>query len=168
MLIETEMGNVEVEVDTVHAPVTARHFLDLVNAGVYTSATFYRVVRLDNQPLNKVKIEVIQGGLLEDSLVNRIPSIEHEPTSRTGIRHTNGVISMARDQPGSASSEFFICIGEQPSLDFGGNRNPDGHGFAAFGKVTRGMEVVRAIQALPDTSQRLVEPVRILQIRILR
>jgi peptidyl-prolyl cis-trans isomerase A (cyclophilin A) len=166
--IETDLGKIVLEIDTMKAPVTAHQFLKLVQEGVYTNACFYRVVRMDNQPMSDVKIEVIQGGLLEDSLIGSISPIVHEPTTLSGIRHTNGVISMARDQPGSASSEFFICIGDQPSLDYGGGRNPDGQGFAAFGKVTSGMEVVKAIQSLPDSAQRLVEPVRIRQIRILR
>jgi peptidyl-prolyl cis-trans isomerase A (cyclophilin A) len=123
---------------------------------------------LDNQPYNQVKIELIQGGLMEDSLLNRFRPIPHEPTSMTGIRHADGIISMARNQPGTASTEFFICIGDQPSLNFGGNRNPDGQGFAAFGKITSGMEVVRTIQKLQDSAQYLVEPVLIRQIRILR
>ena len=73
---------------------------------------------------------------------------------------------MARNEPGTASTEFFICVGDQPSLDFGGDRNPDGQGFAAFGKVSRGMEVVRAIQALPDSGQYLSDPVLIKKMEI--
>jgi peptidyl-prolyl cis-trans isomerase A (cyclophilin A) len=142
--------------------LTASNFLSLVDRGVYTNACFYRVVRPDNQPLNPVKIEVIQGGLFEDDLVNAHSPIAHETTGVTGILHTDGVISMARDEPGTASTEFFICIGDQPSLDFGGDRNPDGQGFAAFGKVTAGMDVVRKIQSLPDSGQYLVDRVLIL------
>ena len=70
---------------------------------------------------------------------------------------------MARNQPGTASTEFFICVGDQTELDFGGNRNGDGQGFAAFGKVVKGMDVVRKIQLQKDTSQYLVEPVKILE-----
>ena len=136
--------------------------------GVYSDALFYRVVRSDNQPRNPVRIRVIQGGLYHDSLVETFPSIDHETTAMTGIRHTDGVISMARNEPGTASTEFFICIGDQPELDFGGARNPDGQGFAAFGKVVSGMEVVRDIQALPDSGQMLIRPVRIHQIRRIR
>ena len=166
VVIDTDQGAIYIEIDPGAAPVTAGNFLRLVEEGVYTSAKFYRVVRPDNQPVNPVKIEVIQGGLLEDSLIDRFGSIPHEPTSETGIRHTDGVISMARNEPGTASTEFFICIGDQPSLDYGGDRNPDGQGFAAFGRVTGGMEVVRAIQQMPDTTQMLLEPVRIRQIRL--
>ena len=139
----------------------------MLKRGTIQGAIFYRVVRMDNQPDNPVKIEVIQGGLFDDGLIETITPIEHETTEQTGILHTDGVISMARNEPGSASTELFICIGDQPSLDFGGDRNPDGAGFAAFGKVIEGMDVVRNIQSLPDTGQYLVEPVRIDSVYIL-
>jgi len=164
--IATSMGEIVVEVYPAQAPVTARNFLDHVEKGTYTNSFFYRVVRLDNQPMNPLKIEVIQGGLFDEDQLDTIPTIPHESTQATGILHTDGVISMARMEPGSASTEFFICIGDQPSLDFGGGRNPDGQGFAAFGKVIRGMEVVRAIQALPDNGQYLLEEVRILDMSV--
>jgi len=122
---------------------------------------------MENQPRNQVKIEVIQGGVFEDDILDTIPPIIHESTEVTGILHTDGVISMARNAPGSASTEFFICIGDQPSLDFGGKRNPDGEGFAAFGKVVRGMEIARAIQARPDEGQYLLEKVRIQAMSVL-
>ena len=122
---------------------------------------------MDNQSQSKVKIEVIQGGLFEDELLETIPPIIHETTELTGILHTDGVISMARMGPGTASTEFFICIGDQPSLDYAGDRNPDGQGFATFGKVIKGMEVVRTIQALPDDGQYLVEKVSILSMIVI-
>ncbi len=159
VVIRTELGDITLEIETKKAPVTASNFLSLVGQGVYSGAIFYRVVRLDNQPDSPVKIEVIQGGLFDDHLINTFPPIEHETTDRTGILHTDGAISMARNEPGSASTEFFICIGDQPSLDYGGDRNPDGEGFAAFGKVTDGMEVVRKIQELPDSGQYLIKQV---------
>jgi peptidyl-prolyl cis-trans isomerase A (cyclophilin A) len=71
---------------------------------------------------------------------------------------------MARDGPDTATSEFFICVGDQKELDFGGRRNPDGQGFAAFGKVIDGMDVVRRIHDAPEASQRLTPPVAILRI----
>lgn len=164
VLISTEMGDITVEIYPEKAPVTAKNFLTHVVNGDYTNSVFYRVVRMDNQPQNKVKIEVIQGGLFHDEVVNTIPQIIHETTQETRILHTDGVISMARNEPGSASTEFFICIGDQPSLDYDGDRNPDGQGFATFGKVVSGMEVVRAIQALPDEGQYLKEQVLIREI----
>ena len=161
VLIKTSLGEIEVEIYPGLAPVTTHNFLSLVEAGTYTNAIFYRVVRMDNQPKNQVKIEVIQGGLFEDEVINKYTPIVHETTAETGIMHTDGVISMARMEPGTASTEFFICIGDQPSLNSGGDRNSDGAGFAAFGKVIRGMDVARAIQALPDEGQILVDPVTI-------
>ncbi len=165
--ISTDMGDMVVEVYPHRAPVTASNFLKHVEKGTYTNSVFYRVVRMDNQPQSDMKIEVIQGGLFEDDIVDAVPPIIHETTEITGILHTDGVISMARNEPGSASTEFFICIGDQPSLDFGGERNPDGQGFATFGKVVQGMKVARAIQALPDDGQYLVEQVTILEMSIL-
>lgn len=167
VLIRTDLGDMTVEIYTEQAPVTANNFLAHVERGDYTNSVFYRAVRMDNQPDNQVKIEVIQGGLFHDEVVDTITPIIHESTQETGILHTDGIISMARMKPGSASTEFFICIGDQPSLDYGGKRNPDGQGFAAFGKVIRGMDVARAIQALPDEVQYLKKQVRIMEISIL-
>ncbi len=159
--IKTTLGDITVEVDTLNAPVTANNFLKLVRKGVYAEgATFYRAVRMDNQPFNQVKIEVVQGGLKHDSLIEMHPPIVHEGTRQTGLKHKNGVISMARMEPGTASTEIFICIGYQPELDYGGKRNPDLQGFAAFGRVVKGMQVVKQIQQLPDTSQYLIEPIQ--------
>ncbi len=162
--IETVLGNIEVELYPDQSPVTVANFLKLVDDGVYEGASFYRVVRPDNQPRNKVKIEVIQGGLKEDSLIDRFEPIVHETTEMTGIKHLDGVISMARNEPGTASTEFFICVGDQPELDFGGKRNPDGQGFAAFGKVLHGMDVVRKIQQGEDDGQMLKTEIEIKRI----
>ena len=160
----TECGYIIIEIFTDKAPVTANNFLRYVDEGRFTGAVFYRIVRMDNQPNNKIKIEVIQGGLFDDELSKGLPPIEHETTEITGILHKDGVISMARSTPGTASSEFFICIGDQPELDYSGKRNPDGQGFAAFGKVIKGMKVVRKIQNLQDKNQYLVSPVKITKI----
>ncbi|HEX4932911.1 MAG TPA: peptidylprolyl isomerase [Gemmatimonadaceae bacterium] len=143
--IETDAGRIVVELYADKAPITAANFLRYVQEGRYDGGAFYRVVTMQNQPTSPVKIEVIQGGLDADS-ARRLPPIAHETNDKTGIKHLDGTISMARSTPGSASSEFFFCIGDQPELDFGGKRNPDGQGFAAFGRVTQGMDVVRRIQ----------------------
>ncbi len=166
--LETSVGNIVVEIDTVHAPVTAKNFLEHVRNGTYKNAVFYRVVRMDNQPDNDVKIEVIQGGIYTEPRFEHIKPIAHETTEKTGLKHRNGTISMARMEPGTASTEFFICIGDQPELDFGGKRNPDGQGFAAFGQVVDGMDVVRKIQHLKDEKQTLVEQVKITAINIIQ
>jgi peptidyl-prolyl cis-trans isomerase A (cyclophilin A) len=120
---------------------------------------------MDNQPENDIKIEVIQGGLSRTGNARVLPPIEHETTDMTGILHKDGAISMARLMPGTASSEFFICVGDQPSLDFGGMRNRDGQGFAAFGMVIEGMDVVRKIQKQPAERQYLPKPVKILSVK---
>jgi peptidyl-prolyl cis-trans isomerase A (cyclophilin A) len=163
LAIQTEFGNIEVAVDTVHAPVTAANFLRYVDAGAYNGGAFHRTVKPDNQPNNQVKIEVIQAGRAAGTKGFR--AIPLERTSVTGLSHRDGTISMARDGPDTAVSDFFICIGDQPSLDFGGQRNPDGQGFAAFGRVVGGMNIVRRIQSAPsDSQQHLTPPVRILRI----
>ena len=166
--MSTEIGNIDIELYIDKAPITTNNFLLYVDSNKYDNkAFFYRVVRLDNQPNKLVKIEVIQGGFYEDSLIAKYqyPPIKHETTKETGIHHTDGVISMARLEPGSASSEFFICIGDQPELDFSGKRNPDGQGFAAFGKVVKGMDIVRKIQTQKDKDQYLLNPIRILSVK---
>jgi peptidyl-prolyl cis-trans isomerase A (cyclophilin A) len=163
VLIKTELGDIEAEVDTIRAPNTAANFLRYVDLRFYKFGRFHRTVRADNQPADKVKIEVIQAGL--DSLrVKDFPPIKLERTKLTGLRHKDGTLSMARDGPDTATSDFFICIGDQPSLDFGGKRNPDGQGFAAFGRVVLGMDVVRKIQSAPSQGQKLLPPVAILSI----
>jgi len=163
--LQTGQGEIVLEIFVREAPVTAANFLRYVDEGRFAGASFYRVVRMDNQPGNAVKIEVIQGGLGFDDGPRPFPPIPHETTRQTGIRHLDGTLSMARDKPGSASSEFFICVGDQPELDFGGRRNPDGQGFAAFGRVVAGLDVVRRIQRLPANGQMLTEPVVILSVR---
>jgi len=161
VVISTGLGNITVELYPDKAPVTVANFMRYVREDRFRGAAFYRVVTPDNQPGTDVKIEVIQGGLFDDNHPQALPPIPHETTRRTGIRHLDGTISMARYGPGTATSEFFICIGDQPSLDYGGKRNPDGQGYAAFGRVIDGMNVVKKIQQQPETNQYLDRPVKI-------
>jgi peptidyl-prolyl cis-trans isomerase A (cyclophilin A) len=165
VVIETALGTIEVEVDEANAPVTAANFLKYVDAGHYDGGRFHRTVRPDNQPDNRVKIEVVQAGADPAREKDAWPAIQLERTNKTGLKHRDGTLSMARDGADTATSDFFICIGDQPALDFGGARNPDGQGFAAFGRVVRGMEVVRRIQAAPADHQALTPPVVIRSIR---
>jgi len=165
---QTDFGKIVCEIDTVKAPITALNFLNHVKNDTYKNAVFYRVVRLDNQPNNDVKIEVIQGGIFTDVRFEKIEAIEHETTEQTGIKHLNGTISMARMDPGTATTEFFICVGDQPELDFGGKRNSDGQGFAAFGQVVEGMDVVRKIQQQKDKKQTLVKKLAIRNVEIIK
>jgi peptidyl-prolyl cis-trans isomerase A (cyclophilin A) len=164
VLIETDKGDVEAELDAARAPATVANFLRYVDDKFYNGGRFHRTVRPDNQPQNKVKIEVIQAGTDPARAKDDFPPIKLERTNQTGLAHKDGTLSMARDGPDTATSDFFICIGDQPELDFGGKRNPDGQGFAAFGRVTRGMDVVKKIQSAPAEGQQLTPPVKILRV----
>ena len=164
ILMETEMGEITLELYPDKAPVTAANFLTYVDENRFEGAVFYRIVRRDNQPGDSIRIAVIQGGLYEDNHPAMLPPILHETTRQTGILHKNGAISMARSHPGTATSEFFICLGDQPELDYNGKRNPDKQGFAAFGKVIHGMDVVKEIHQLPVDGQYLDSTVKIIYI----
>jgi peptidyl-prolyl cis-trans isomerase A (cyclophilin A) len=166
VLIQTQLGDIELELDAVHAPITTANFLKYVDAHLYDGGEFHRTVTVDNQPNNQVKIQVIQGGIPVSREKDSFAPITLERTSKTGLKHKDGTISMARDEPDTATSDFFMCVGDQPELDFGGKRNPDGQGFAAFGRVVRGMDVVRKIQASPAVEQRLTPPIKILSVSV--
>lgn len=162
-IIKTSLGDITVELYPKKAPITVANFFNYVDAHLYDNTSFFRSVTLKNQPKDSIKIEVIQGGEVDSTKV--FAAIPLERTSKTGVLHKNGAISMARDTTDSATCSFFICINDQPSLDFGGKRNKDGQGFAAFGKVTKGMDVVRKIQQLaPNNEQYFKPPVLILSI----
>lgn len=162
--IHTAFGEIDVQLDADHAPLTVANFVRYVRADAYTQGSFWRTVvnNPDNQPANDVKIEVIQA-TCADGFV-KFDAIAMEQTGTTGLTHRDGTISMARFAPDSAQADFFICIGDQPELDQGGRRNPDGWGFAAFGQVIRGMDVVRQIQRQPQHEQRLTPAVTIYRI----
>lgn len=162
-LIKTSLGDITVELYPKKVPSTVANFLKYVDSHLYDNTTFFRSVTLNNQPKDSIKIEVIQGGEVDSTKVFK--AIPLERTAETGILHKNGAISMARDKPDSATCSFFICINDQPSLDFGRKRNKDGQGFAAFGKVIKGMDVVKKIQQLaPNNEQYFKSAVRILSI----
>jgi len=163
--LETALGTIDLEVDVERAPATAENFLRYVDAGRYDGGRFHRTVRPDTEVRNDVPIEVIQAGVAPERENEDFPPIPLERTRDTGLRHVDGALSMARAEPDSATSDFFLCLGEQPSLDFGGARNPDGQGFAVFGRVVRGMKVARAIQTAPAEGQALTPPVVILSAR---
>jgi peptidyl-prolyl cis-trans isomerase A (cyclophilin A) len=145
-------------------PATIANFLRYVDGKYYEGGRFHRTVTPDNQPDNKVKIEVIQAGIDPNKTKKEFAPIKLERTRDTKLSHKDGTISMARDGPDTATSDFFICIGDQPELDFGGKRNPDGQGFAAFGRVVKGVDVVKKIQAAPADGQTLSPPIKILRI----
>jgi peptidyl-prolyl cis-trans isomerase A (cyclophilin A) len=154
-----------VEIYLKEAPITAANFMAYVDQSLFDGSTFYRIVTMDNQSDNNIKIEVIQGGFDTEEGAKRLSPIPHETTDQTGILHKDGAISMGRWEPGTASSEFFICVGDQPELDFGGRRNPDGQGFSAFGKVVKGMDVVRKIHRQPALGQILEPKIKIHKVK---
>jgi peptidyl-prolyl cis-trans isomerase A (cyclophilin A) len=168
VLIETEKGDIEVELDSAKAPNTVANFLKYVDGKFYNGGRFHRTVTPDNQPDNKVKIEVIQAGINESKTKDEFPPIKLERTRDTKLSHKDGTISMARDGPDTATSDFFSCVGDQPELDFGGKRNSDGQGFAAFGRVVKGMNVVKKIQQAPADGQTLKPPVKIVRVSRLK
>lgn len=145
IVLETQLGEVEIEVHLDTAPISGADFLMHVDEGLYDQQGFYRVVRADNDPRG-MGMSLIQGGVLSQKFDT--PLIAHELTTDTGLSNTRGVISIARNEPGTGSAGFFfINIGDNSFLDTGGSRNPDGAGYATFGTVVRGMDVVEAIQA---------------------
>ena len=173
VLIKTSLGDITAEIFLDKAPITAKNFLRYVDEKIYDGTTFFRVVTMDNQPNSPVKIQVIQGGIKSvkgEGYPSVYPPIEHETTQKTGVLHTERTLSMARttltpSKPRSATSSFFICIGDQHELDYMGKRNPDGHGFASFGRVLDGWDVVNKIHKQPYDGQSLKPPIDILTIQ---
>ena len=148
IVINTQLGNIEVELFPDQAPKTVAAFLSYIDSGFYNKTSFYRVLKTEELPtVNNTGI--IQGGMWQTNPGKKItiPGIEHETTKQSGLTHQSGSISLARTTPGTANTEFFICIGDQSPLDFGRRGTEDGQGFAAFGKVFEGMDIVRKIQA---------------------
>jgi len=166
VVIQTSAGDIEVELYLRQAPKTAGAFLSYVDSGFYKNAGFYRVLNAENQPTGAGQSKLIQGGIWRTDHARAVilPGVPHETTSQTHILHTNGTISLARGAPGTGTTEFFICIGDQPGFDFGGENNPDGQGYAAFGKVVRGMDVVRDIYERPENDQSFTPAIPILNI----
>jgi len=161
--LETQMGTLIVEIDTVAAPLTAANFLRYTDAGAYDGGQFHRTVTPGNQPDNEIRIGVIQGSMRRGAA--EYPPVPLERTTKTGIPHLNGTISMARTGPDTATNQFFICVGDQPELDFGGRRNPDGQGFAAFGRLLSGWLVLKQIQMAPAAGQVLQPAIQIVRAR---
>ena len=164
--IQTKLGNIEVELYIEKAPKSASAFLSYVDSGIYKNAAFYRVLNQENQRSDAFKAALIQGGIYRTrhKRFKPLPGIAHETTKQTGILHTDGTISLARIEPGSATTEFFICLGTQPGFDYGGENNPDKQGYAAFGKVIKGMDIVRTIYDRPEDNEAFTPPVVIFNI----
>lgn len=163
--VETALGTIDIAVDAKHAPITAQNFLKYVDGKFYDGGRFHRATRPDNYtPVlpNRPPMQIIQAGINPARAGEGFPPIPLERTRVTGLRHVVGTVSMARAPAAdSARSDFFICLDDQPSLDFGGKRFDDGQGGAAFGRVVKGMDVVRRIQQQPVEKQSLTPPVTI-------
>ena len=157
--IETALGDIEIEAFESRAPASAGYFLANVRAGRYDGSSFFRIVTLANQT-GRPKIEVIQGGLRHER-ADLPPVIPHETTAMTGLRHLTGTVSLARFAPGAVYHSFFICLRDEPALDFGGARHPDGQGFAAFGRVAQGFEAVQGIYARAEQAEYLENEIAI-------
>jgi peptidyl-prolyl cis-trans isomerase A (cyclophilin A) len=146
--IQTYFGDIIVELYPEKAPITVKAFLSYVDSGYYKNTSFYRVLKKDDQPMNVAKTQLIQGGLWQSNYKKQqtIPGIPLETTLQTGILHTEGVISLARnEQPNSGNTEFFICLNDQRDYDYGGDASPDKKGYVTFGKVIEGMKYVKQI-----------------------
>lgn len=174
--IETALGSIDVAVDAKHAPITAANFLKYVDAKLYDGGQFHRATRADNYsaaPPDRPAMEIVQARINPERRREGFDAIALERTSVTGLAHVVGTISMARGvQADTARSDFFICLDDQPSLDFGGKRFEDAQGAAAFGRVVKGMDIVRRIQQQPTNrdagtamgKQTLLPPVTIARI----
>lgn len=165
VIVETQFGEIEIELEAERAPATVTAFLAYVDSGFYSNATFYRVLKTEERP-TPTNTGIVQGGIWQSDPAKKItiPGIPHESTQQTGLTHLNGTISLARTEPGTANTEFFICIGDQSPLDYGRRGTEDGQGYAAFGKVFKGMNIVRKIQAQKSTGDKFDQKINIKKI----
>jgi peptidyl-prolyl cis-trans isomerase A (cyclophilin A) len=162
IVIDTRLGEIEVELFADKAPKTVAAFLSYVDSGFYNNTSFYRVLKTEELP-SETNTGIIQGGMWQTNPAKQltIKGIEHETTKLSGLSHLSGTISLARSAPGTANTEFFICIGDQSPLDFGRRGTDDGQGFAAFGAVFKGMSIVRKIQAQKSQGDKFIEKTEI-------
>ena len=167
VVITTALGDIHLELEAAKAPVTVANFLRYVDTKRFDGITFYRAMKLDAEG----RYALVQGGLRGDRKKAFKP-IAHESPAATGLRHVDGAISMARLEPGSATADFFIIIGDLTSLD--GTADGSDPGYAVFGRVTDGMDIIRQIVDLPRDpdagdaamkGQILADPVKILAVR---
>lgn len=160
VVITTNYGAIEAELFPDKAPKTVASFLNYVDSGLYKNSSFYRVVFVES-PVSSYNFGLIQGGIWQSNNAKAaaLPGIPHESPKQTGLSHTDGTLSLARGVAGSANSEFFICVGDQTQYDSSSTTNPDGLGYAAFGRVTRGMDIVRKIHSQPSDGQTFIQPI---------
>jgi peptidyl-prolyl cis-trans isomerase A (cyclophilin A) len=170
--ILTSEGPILVELEKERAPITTKNFLRYVDARRFDNISFYRAVGSVSVP-NETDYGFIQGGVKYDPK-KVYPPIPHEPTSKTGLSHTDGTISMARNAPGTATGDWFIVVGPMTSMDANPAATGDNQGFAAFGHVVEGLDVVKKILAAPRSptlgegvmkGQMLAPPVKIISVR---
>jgi len=167
VLISTPLGDMRVHVDATRAPETADYFLRDVAAGLFDGTSFYRIATDANQDDDQpVTIEVVQGGVRQPETAPA-PSLRHESTAETGLRHERGTISLARFAPGAVYHSFFICRRDEPSLDYGGARQPDGQGFPAFGRLVDGFDVLDRLFEAAEAQELLSTEIPILRISLL-
>ena len=167
--IDTDLGPITVALEKERAPLTTANFLKYVDQKRYDGTTFYRAMNFPGWP----DLGLVQGGIKSDPK-RALPPVAHEPTTKTGLTHSDGAISMARGAPGSANADFFIILGGLPGLDANPKAEGDNQGFAVFGKVTEGMDVVKQILAQPTSAtegvgvmkgQMIAKPVLIRSVR---
>lgn len=156
----TEVGTIRIALASREAPVTSNNFLGYVKAGDYDGGSFFRVVRSDACGA-RAAIDIVQAQVASPLQTSRYPPITLENTAVTRLRHVRGTISMARGSAESATWGFFIVAHDSLALDYGGSRHPDGLGFAAFGTVLSGLDVVEEIQRRPAIGDVLQNPIRI-------
>ncbi len=169
VIINTSVGNIEAELFPDKAPKSVAAFLSYVDSGLYNNSSFYRVLLEETMSDNNTGL--IQGGIWQTNgkKMSELKGIEHESPKQTGLSHTSGTLSLARLNPGTASSEFFICIADQTDYDSGSTSGEgDGLGYAAFGRVVSGMEIVREIQNQPASGQSFNKPIVIFNIKRLK
>ena len=142
--LQTSAGAIVIAVEVERAPITAANFLAYVDKKRLDGVGFYRAVKV------APGFGLVQGGT-HGQPKRQLPPIAHEPTTRTGLTHGDGAVSMARLTPGTASGDFFICVGDMPSMDAHPDQPGDNQGFAVFGHVVSGMDVVRTILAAPTS-----------------
>lgn len=158
---ETEFGAFVIELSMQKAPVTANYFREIIESGAFTGSSIFRVVGGDNAAIRAENpIKVVQGGL-KDTDPQPVPPVRHEPTSETGLSHQKWAVSTARFGPGETYGSFFICMRDEPELNFGGHRHPDGLGFAVFGNIVSGFDAVQALYDQREKDEFLNIPIPI-------
>jgi peptidyl-prolyl cis-trans isomerase A (cyclophilin A) len=168
VVMTTELGAITIALETQAAPITARYMLRHVDEQRLDGAAFYRAYKITPDG----SLGLVQGGIRDGRKL--LPPVAHEPTSKTGLTHDEGAISLARGAPGTAQAQFFIIIGNLSSLDANPAAAGDNQGFAVFGRVTDGMDVVRRILNVavsptagegPMKGQMIASPVKIISVR---